>query len=117
MTQDPQIQKLLDELAKGKFSFRLVEGLTNYIKNLEENFAPNSRLIAHHSNDIEIELLHTKALYQRAVRNLENLERANQELANKGLALCESLRAMKLQIDAPTTPSATMTPTLKHHAA
>ena len=117
MTQDPQIQKLLDELAKGKFSFRLVEGLTNYIHSLEGKAVVHIEDASQHSSETEIELLHTKALYQRALRNLENLERANQELANKGLALCESLRAMKLHIDAATPPNSTMIPTIKQHAA
>lgn len=117
MTQDPQIQKLLEDLAKGKFSFRLVEGLTNYIYTLEGYVAVRLDHASQHSSDTEIELLHTKALYQRALRNLENLERANQELANKGLALCGSLRAIKLHIDASTTPNSTMIPTLKYHAA
>jgi len=117
MTQDPQIQKLLEELVKGKFSFRLVEGLTNYIHTLEENFTIRREAVLQHSSDTEIELLRTKALYQRALRNLENLERANQELANKGLALCESLRAMKLHIDASTPPSVGMIDNAKQHAA
>jgi hypothetical protein len=117
MTQDPQIQKLLEDLAKGKFSFRLVEGLTNYIHTLEENFTIRREAVLQHSSDTEFELLRTKALHQRALRNLENLERANQELANKGLALCESLRAMKLHIDASTPPSAGMIDNAKKHAA
>jgi len=117
MTQDPQIQKLLEELSQGKFSFRLVEGLTNYIHSLEESFIDREKTVSQHANNSEIELLHTKALYQRALRNLENLERANRELANKGLALCESLRTMKLHIDASAQPSAIMLPAEKQHAA
>ena len=117
MTKDPQIQKLLEDLAKGKFSFRLVEGLTNYIHTLEEQCTIPGEAVFRHSSETEIELLHTKALYQRALRNLENLERANQELANKGLALCESLRALKLHIDASAPSSAEIIPDAKQHAA
>lgn len=117
MTQDPQIQKLLEELSQGKFSFRLVEGLTNYIHSLEESFIDREKTVSQHANNSEIELLHTKALYQRALRDLEVLERANRELANKGLALCESLRTMKLHIDASTQPSAITSPAEKQHAA